>query len=547
MKPQGFTYVSRVTGDRAALESLLRSQGNSLLSGSLMAFDGIPLLHCLSMFIVEGVNGGAPLLVLEATYDGAAVDFQDELPRSEPKLIDAIYAHCEEYPGNAATQPGNVAAYFADRLRTNQLYYAGCPSHTGKRIDVERELANEVLARMADMPHGRRADFIRMAWAQLPPNVREHVRDAPRLDTRSPRSELQNLAAWAARKLWYGVVALGLLALAVVALAWFGAPLPRSLAPPAHVFSLVATLLEWFAVVAVVLGLIACAARFALQPRGAIRAFKRKQRREAIVRTLFSTGRVLPALFAAVGVIVLYAWHWSAFVFALKWLVFAVVVTTVLVLLASWWLAIKERREPIHPLEWDAERETKMRRREDLGPLNHFIGVTTLKAGLLRFVTLRVVLWGIGFLARFVDERRGLSSIRSIHFARWTLLPKDPGTKQRRLLFVAHYDGSWAGYLGDFVMNAPRGVTAIWGNTTGCPRHGFLFSDGVRDEQRFKCYARSSQVESLFWYTRRRGDTVGAIQRAAHIRNWLAEIVPGIRNEPETVSEAHVESLLRLF
>ncbi len=96
-------------------------------------------------------------------------------------------------------------------------------------------------------------------------------------------------------------------------------------------------------------------------------------------------------------------------------------------------------------------------------------------------------------------------------------------------------------------MHALGGVTAIWGNTRGCPRHGFWFSAGVRDEQRFKCYARASQVESLLWYVRHSDLTVGAIQRNSRARSLLANIVPGLKRAPETVSEAEVDSFLRLF
>jgi len=58
-----------------------------------------------------------------------------------------------------------------------------------------------------------------------------------------------------------------------------------------------------------------------------------------------------------------------------------------------------------------------------------------------------------------------LGSMRTIHFAHWTLVGNGD-----RLLFLSNFDGSWQSYLDDFVDKAHGGLTLAWGNCVGFPR-----------------------------------------------------------------------------
>lgn len=204
----------------------------------------------------------------------------------------------------------------------------------------------------------------------------------------------------------------------------------------------------------------------------------------------------------------------------------------------------------VDDMAWNAARLTRMRVREDRSAQNHFVSVTRIKPGRLRAATLRLTLRVINVLWRLYFNPKGLSGIPSIHFARWLVMPGG-----RRLLFVTNYDGAWGGYLTDFVTLAGEWMNSIWGHCRGFPRTYFLLFGGTRDEQRFKCYARNSQVESLLWYQRYPELTVLAIERNAAVRADLARWSKkafGARHgdfeaKEEGIAEAKFDAWLRRF
>lgn len=153
---------------------------------------------------------------------------------------------------------------------------------------------------------------------------------------------------------------------------------------------------------------------------------------------------------------------------------------------------------------------------EDHVQQNPMTSITEIKPGRLRLWTLRAVLSLINFSAKYIFIRGNLGGISTIHFARWLII--DEG---RRLLFLSNYDGSWAQYLGDFVDRASRGLTAIWSNTRGFPKTRWLVFDGARHVQKFKSYARASQLPTQFWYTGYRRLSIANINNNSHIRAGL--------------------------
>ena len=163
-----------------------------------------------------------------------------------------------------------------------------------------------------------------------------------------------------------------------------------------------------------------------------------------------------------------------------------------------------------------------------------------------------MVLFLANHLVRILYDHRGLAGIPSIHFARWQIL--DGG---RRLLFATNYDGGWGGYLGEFVAIVAFGMNAIWGNTGGFPRTFYLLFSGVKDEQRFKCYARNSQVETLLWYQRYPDLSLAAIRRNTALRDELARlsdyldpvtpISAYLDPAVETAKESELDAFLRRF
>ncbi|TIV46511.1 MAG: cytochrome, partial [Mesorhizobium sp.] len=133
---------------------------------------------------------------------------------------------------------------------------------------------------------------------------------------------------------------------------------------------------------------------------------------------------------------------------------------------------------------------------EDHTAQNNLTAISTMKAGILRRLALRLSFYLISISAQKVFRPGFLATINTIHFARWVLLP---GTN--RLMFFSNYGGSWESYLEDFIAKASAGLTGVWSNTDGYPRTRWLFLDGARDGDRFKRWARRQQVPTLFWYT----------------------------------------------
>jgi len=186
-------------------------------------------------------------------------------------------------------------------------------------------------------------------------------------------------------------------------------------------------------------------------------------------------------------------------------------------------LRYKEEHDKEAPLGYSCPDVANLIARENLIVQNQMTGINSLKPGFFRLFTERVVQAVINFVARFIANDGDLAGIPSIHFARWCII--DNG---RRLLFLTNYDGSWENYLGDFVDKAGSGLTAVWSNTVlnkadeGFPTTKWLFREGgARDEQRFKAFARSSQVTTNIWYSAYKELSVQNINNNSMIRAGL--------------------------
>lgn len=195
-----------------------------------------------------------------------------------------------------------------------------------------------------------------------------------------------------------------------------------------------------------------------------------------------------------------------------------------LALFGLWVLVLrwKEKRDEVYPAETDFAHVAKLAQKEDRFVQNQMTSITDMKPGPFRLGTIRLVFWLIDIAGRYIFNKGSLGSIPSIHFARWVLVDDN-----RRVLFFSNFDGSWENYLGDFIDKAAVGLTAVWSNTYGFPRTRFLIQDGATDEQRFKAYARNSQVVTQVWYTAYKRLSVQNINNNSAIRAGLfAEQTP---------------------
>jgi hypothetical protein len=154
--------------------------------------------------------------------------------------------------------------------------------------------------------------------------------------------------------------------------------------------------------------------------------------------------------------------------------------------------------------------------REDQIVQNQLASLTIVRPGAFRRLTLWVVLFAVNLLARAIANKGELSGIPSIHFAHWSMI--DNG---RRLLFLSNFDGSWMGYLDDFIDKAATGLTGVWTNTLGFPKTKFLVFEGAKNEADFKAFARNTQVPTLVWYSAYPELTVQSVDHDSLIREDL--------------------------
>lgn len=165
---------------------------------------------------------------------------------------------------------------------------------------------------------------------------------------------------------------------------------------------------------------------------------------------------------------------------------------------------------------------------------NHLISLTEVKPGFLRWFAIRIVLLNVILLAKLQGTRGELSGIVTIHFARWLLISK----AQPQLLFSSNYCGSWGSYLDEFINNASGGLTSIWSNTVGFPRSAWLKEGGAALAERFKLFARRSQVPTLYHYSAYPALTVDQIEKYLRLNQLIAK---------EQRSTEECEELLRML
>ena len=175
-----------------------------------------------------------------------------------------------------------------------------------------------------------------------------------------------------------------------------------------------------------------------------------------------------------------------------------------------------EKKDEQYSAATDYQHIRELSVREDQIVQNQMSSITYVKSGLIRKYLLQIVLWIIDLAARYVYTKGNLGTIPSIHYARWVLVDKG-----KRLIFFSNFDGSWENYLGDFIDKAATGLTAVWSNTRGFPRSSWLVHKGATDEQRFKAFARNSQIITNVWYSAYKDLSVQNINNNSRIRSGL--------------------------
>jgi hypothetical protein len=494
----------------------------------------LPSLHFACWFVLDGVRDAAgkqhpPLLVLEANFDGDRHAFLEELVSAQRSVLDCIYEGAVGYPGSNAAA-AEIVSYLAENNRGTDLFYVGCPGKTVTQIEADANFRPELQRFVARLPagSGRRSELARAVWDRMPGAKAEPAKQ-PFWVKHTLRGGilrgLFNLVRWPL--LGLGILA-ALLALLGDAVGFdappdFGGIARRVMRGIACLVAIVSLL--WFALL-----LWNQPQRIRFGAR--LGAFARQ-----LWRIAWGSVLLTPLALALSGLVSLAWWKWDALMLVYWVLVGAVLVLALVLGVALCAIARKEQTDDVIDLDYEPKLMA-LRERENLAPQNHFICLHEIKPGWLRMLTLRAVFAFLQLAVNVYYNRGDLGGISSIHFGRWTIL-----CDRRQLLFATNFDGTWNGYLGEFVNRAARGVTSVWTNTMLFPRTHFLLGDGCRDEQRFKCWARSGEVETLYW-VRSYEHSVAAIVRNDTLRREIADFGERLDAKRE-ISEAELDAWLR--
>jgi deferrochelatase/peroxidase EfeB len=213
-------------------------------------------------------------------------------------------------------------------------------------------------------------------------------------------------------------------------------------------------------------------------------------------------------------------WTWQGLWTAGLILIVLLVLAVVLAIAIYLRLRRLEARDSPRDLPPDRPTVDAVMQNENHAAQNHLFGISTLKPGLVRRLTLRLAFSIIGHMGARVFRPGFLGDLGTIHFARWVLLP---GTN--KLVFLSNYGGSWESYLEDFITKAHAGLTAVWSNTRDFPKTEKLFQKGATDGDRFKRWARRQQAPTLLWYTAYPELTTARIRVNALVRQGIAAAV----------------------
>jgi hypothetical protein len=527
--------------------ALLRGFDLALQAGGLRAqFKAIDGLHYLSWFLIEGEAAGDPArLVMEANFDGPSDMFLLRMTSNLRirALLDQLYGYCMGYaaPGQA---PEVAARTLALDNEPPQLFYVARPGHSVQQIEQEAAIARQIegiVARLGE-PGGRRLDYVRLIWDRLGRAGRERVLAAPEksLWVRYNLRERPFRALLMVAGVVLGVA--GLVPLALLIWHLLGCPLWEWLQPTPRAIEAARRATWALGILALVLIGAWAVVLMLERPEDMTTRMSLRVWYVKVTEMLKLTLLALPGAALIVGAVTLLAWHGDLLLLLGLFLLVGLLILAALVALRLVLIAVQELSDPVDEMRWDPEDRRDVLRRENRDEQNHFVSITEIKPGWLRRNTLGAALWWINLLAGVFFNRRGLAGVATIHFARWQILRGG-----RRLMFATNYDGGWAGYLGEFVMSVAWGMNAIWGNVRCFPRTFYLFADGVKDEQRFKAFARASQVETLFWFRRYPQLSVATIRRNAELREALAGLSKYLRPNAERAPEWELDAFLRRF
>lgn len=176
--------------------------------------------------------------------------------------------------------------------------------------------------------------------------------------------------------------------------------------------------------------------------------------------------------------------------------------TILIAIIAGLWLLVlhftlekKDKPLGMTPSQIDDKFITNLEGYEDFHNQNQFTQIIPMKPGIMRLITINLVLLYGKFRIKNEFLEGELMGIPTIHFARWVMLDNN-----KQVLFFSNFDGSWQQYLGDFIDKSGWGLTGIFSNTENFPNTRYLFWGGAYDEEHFLAWSRYYQIPTQVWY-----------------------------------------------
>jgi len=448
----------------------------------------IPDLHFISMFalsIPRGDDKSQGYLVLEASFDGPASDFIAAFVLCFGTQFQYIMSLCEQKPNEAP------ADFILRYRRAVDCFYVSCPGISRKQAEEERKLFEFLRARVDGIVASGRGGYPN--HDKVIDTLRRDAEHEKYLKDPAPKQPFLVRTAEILVRMAFVLVAMAIMALYVFVLGpW--PPLESVTSQP-------------FFLAAIGLGVLAGTRLLVKSGSGILVTAAILLALLAGMAGIAAISRIIPS---------------DTFMF-LRYALFALVMIVGAVALWLYRIELLERVDRIDTGWIDIAHMRDVCRAENTPGCmqNHFVNVSAIKPGRLRYWSLRIVLRLIHFAGVVYFNRGKLGGIPSIHFARWFVLDeKTYGTPL--LVFLTNYDGSWDSYLGDFVDDSSVGVSGIWSNTGGFPRTwGLVFGGGSRFEKQFKAYARQGQQRTQAWFSAYPNLSVRQKRSNAHIRRLL--------------------------
>ncbi len=127
MAQNALSVVTRIkTGETDALETLLDKIGGDVQHNTLVPFPKLQTLHFACWVVLKRDLNFPPCLVLECNFDGELDAHLNEFVACAPEGLRQIYAHCEGFPADAATNPARIKQYLLEHRVPDAAFYIGC-------------------------------------------------------------------------------------------------------------------------------------------------------------------------------------------------------------------------------------------------------------------------------------------------------------------------------------------------------------------------------------------------------------------------------------